>query len=415
MRKEYNKYLIYKEKTIYYHKLKSGKVKFLCSECGETWYGDLKELKDIQRSHLCPKCFMEISRTTDKVQFYEKFLFDSSMPDMYGNYYGYAIRFQVKNAKKVNIKCRKIFKHDGIRKYIKDYHFNSMCCKFTHDYEWDNRKKCCIEVNTKWHRTKAALWRNYFDIWHDDDMDERVCFVPYESYKDYLMKIPYELDIKSNQMYVIQHNLMNYKQIAGMVAFNLKTIKEVSKYNKYFRNYDIGKMAQGYNLNIYDLDYISKNHISLHTYIDYLDVCKNLGIKDKHPKEFSKRDFELNQIYQEQRDREKNKKLAKKISKITLPTTQFKANNKHYFINYYKSADELLKDSKTFTNCIYSSYTEDYANRKTDLYRCIDDKGKLIACIEICDGDIEQIMGNKNSKPRLYKQIRSALVEMVGA
>lgn len=403
------KYVMVDEHRIYYYKLKNGKVKFICSECNSQWYGTLKELKDIQRSHLCPKCYRKIT-TTNKDQYLIKFVFDEDnlIDDCY---WGYAIHSTIKKARLSIKKIERMYKIYGSKHYIRNYHY---CCmngykyKFTHDYN-----RYYKEISTNWRLTRAKQWRYYFDVYYNNDLEEREQSYPYQNYKEYLKRIPYKLNIKSNQMYIIQHNLMNYRQVEYMVLFDLKDIKQVSKYNKYIEKHDIYKTIDG--LNVYDLDYISKNNINVGNYIDYIEICRAVGIKDKHPKDFTERDHQVNIIYQNMRDKEKNKLFDKKIKKIKLSNTSFKVKNKQYKIDYYHNANQILCDSKEFTNCMYSHYLEDYANRETDLYRCVDYKGKLIACIEIQDNEIQQIMGNKNSKPKLYKQIRTACLEMVGS
>jgi len=393
------------EHSIYYKKLKD-KYKFLCSECGTTWYGTYQDMVKYRQTGMCPHCFGRINVCTGQEKHLDIAIYNED------THLGYMAYGDVKEAKVKNIKYVLMFKTIGKQAYIKGYrriYVNYYNLRFIPD------------TRNEWRKT-GKDWEYYFTFLIANgklDKDKRKVI----SYKEYLenqftgygeLKEFMPL-MKSNQKYLIQHNMLNPEMIKYMLQFNLNSTELLYKYHKYIDNYKCHRNFEYSNLNEKAFEYCATRLIQPVNYIDYRKNCDVLGIVDKYPKDFAERDYQINTIYQKYKDEHKFERCDKLIKKISLPKAQFKANKKKYYINQYHSASELQKDAKTFRNCIYNNYAEDYADRKTDLYRCVDTKGKLIACIEVHNGSIEQIMGKDNSKPKLYKYIRTALVEMVGA
>ena len=207
--------------------------------------------------------------------------------------------------------------------------------------------------------------------------------------------------IKSNQKKLIQESLFNKNQVAFILIFNLKSREELFKYQKYI-NYSTNVRwlgVKGYinRLNIYHLDYLSRNNIALHNYLDYVDQCEMLGLKLDKPKEFSVKHRELAELI--------------KINKNSIYSDLIKKNFDNY-IQYeyidgkvhilpFETPEEIIKCGSELHNCI-AQYIQKYAKKRSILFKMLV-ANKLEVAIEVRGGVLLQAYQDMNKDVNKYQ------------
>lgn len=145
----------------------------------------------------------------------------------------------------------------------------------------------------------------------------------------------------------------------------------------------------------------------LSDYSDYLDQCRRLGL-DVNRKEVAvpQNLRDLHRQYSEELTRRANekkakeqaeraKKLAKDLPKLKRKYTYASSG---LFIRPAEGPEDLLKEGCAQHNCVYSCYTEQYLDRKTDILfvRKQSDPDQSYVTVEFKDGTVVQCRADHN-------------------
>ena len=363
-------------------------VRFYCAYCQKEMNIDFKLAKQIKKAHICPNCFTDI-----------KLHREDYVHETYGlvrkedkGYY-YLIKKQI--SKKPMIYIKQVAYWDDGKFYARNIARNMYGWTFHTDWEvehWygDKYKKYRLRKSSPYsYSTLEDFFKDYeyIDRGKIDSSKKRWI----ES-----LKLP---ELKSNQKKLIIDNLLNLNQMLAIAIFDLKSIDDVYKYNRYINDsYFI--YHKNTRLNIFYLDYLSRNNIKFGDFVDFINQCKTLGIKLYKPKDFQKEHEQLTneiEIRNEAKKDSQIKKVYKKLDKLTYEKENIK-------IKPFVSVRELIDTGAILHNCL-KTYIDDYAKKKTDLFY-IKDKEKVIGAIEVYKNKLKQARAahNKDLKPR-YKRI----------
>lgn len=342
-----------------YKRLKSGNYKVYCFQCDTYKNVTSDEFKQIQASKVCPACFKPIQPTT---------ILDDTKVELIGltndKYeYGYkaVVTWQFGKQHKLRGLKQVLFGNNDIY-YRKDIVKNMYTLVDTDTKGW---KKCNGYVGYQYYFMELERRAK------PDNITSKK-----EYYKDelHLDKLP----LKSNQRKLIQDNLFNLNQIMYIRLFDLKTVEEVLKYKVYIRNNQITHLnVDDIKLNVYFLDYLSRNSIPIGNFVDYVRQCRQLKVKVDKPKDFERKHGEYSMLLLERKNRLNEagiKKYAKKNMKHAYKATRVK-------IVPFETSNSILECAKEFHNCI-GNYISSYAKGKTQLYH-LDIDNKPVVAIEV--------------------------------
>lgn len=250
--------------------------------------------------------------------------------------------------------------------------------------------------NTEWKQTRND---NYYYVLTNFNKMEDCINKQSKSLKDSYLKYPKAELLKDNQKYLVRKNILSHKQIDYIIAFDLKKIEEVYKYSKYINAHDIGDLKDA-RFNIYTLDYLDRNNVLLRDYMDYMSECRELNIDKPYPKDFNAEHQKLSKLIRFHADSEKNAKYDELINERLKTLEQLAYSDKHYIIEPFKNTQELFNEGNDLSICIYS-YSEKYANGKTDLFKVRDIKNPdaALVAVEIKDNKIIQQRAFRNQQP----------------
>lgn len=145
----------------------------------------------------------------------------------------------------------------------------------------------------------------------------------------------------------------------------------------------------------------------LSDYSDYLDQCGRLGLDVSHKEVAVPQDLrDLHRQYSEELTRRANekkakeqaeraKKLAKDLPKLKRKYTYASSG---LFIRPAEGPEDLLKEGCAQHNCVYSCYTEQYLDRKTDILfvRKQSDPDQSYVTVEFKNGAVIQCRADHN-------------------
>ena len=156
-------------------------------------------------------------------------------------------------------------------------------------------------------------------------------------------------------------------------------------------------------VDVFELKDYSANQegFSVINYLDYINNLNKLQIPLTKKKLFPK-DFKVSHD-------ELSKKAKVVITKELIEKTKYRykelENNtfrdNEYFIRPAKSLEDLKDEGIQQNHCVYSSYSSQYANGKTDIYflREVANPNKSLVTVEVKDNKIRQKYGKNNSLP----------------
>lgn len=175
---------------------------------------------------------------------------------------------------------------------------------------------------------------------------------------------------------------------------------DVLKYSK-IKDIRILKFFAGYNLNdlkTYNIDlrklkkFTNIERTNFYEYVDYLNMSRELryDMKSKkilYPDNIEESHNRVQKLYKVNKD----KKIDRKISRISKKLMVNIYQNKKYIIFPAKSIDSLIDESNQQSNCV-QSYAEKYAERKCDIYfmRLLNNQDKSLVTVEVRDNKVVQ-------------------------
>lgn len=361
-----------------YKKLKT-KYACYCSWCNDYKLYTKDEFKQIRASKYCPVCLRQVKTTTMQHLTSRDFITIRKDKHIYGYKVGMKWEF-----------------NKSIKTFISQ-------CLYTTGNEISYRKGCVRNMyslgdsyeSEHWYKCDTSKYLGFFyDIKANNNYyykNEKTKKQLYESYK-----LP---DMKSNQEKLIKENLFNENQIYYILNFDLKTPKEVIKYNRYITDNHYTFLLDK-PLNIYYLDYLSRNKINIKDYRDYMQDCITLDKKIGKPKNFNEEHKKLADIVTELMNKDKKGMIKRRYNKLSSHSYI----NKDVEIKPFKTVREIINAGNKLNNCI-GTYINDYAKGKTDLYY-LAKSNKILACIEIKKGILEQarIINNKQCNDPAIKK-----------
>lgn len=218
------------------------------------------------------------------------------------------------------------------------------------------------------------------------------CEVPKRTLKDYYMEL--DLPFKSNQITLIKNGIYNHNQMRYIYWFDLKTKEEIKRYSGYMKNNPIGSMRDWEEmLNIYFLDYLSRNKIRIADFIDYINDCRKLRIKPQKPKDFQEEHMRVNSLI----EINKNEKYSENVIERQKELIENEAKIGNAEFRTFSSVADIVFVGKVLNNCIARTYTHLYADGKCDLYY-VKQEGRIIIAIEVREKRIIQAREYNNKE-----------------
>ena len=365
----------------YYKKLNNDSYQCWCGLCNTEKKYKKIEMNQIKKSRLCPNCYHDVILKTNKYPYENKIL--GRVNDI-----GYCISVVKEVGRKPKVNCRQVsywttgkrgakhFYARGIYRtmsYYSEFSYNPNDNEFK--LKHPNRYSCCSIEDMFW------------------DINRIPEIKPYTK-KEYLSRFKGEL--KSNQKKICIDNILNHYQMEAMRVFDLKSIKEIHKYNRYITEFsrDMEYHKTSKILNIYYLDYLSRNNIRFSDFADFMEQCEALDIKLWKPKDFKKAHEELSKEF----DLKKNEVFDKRIHRRYLSLQRNILESKDYTIKPLASSKEIVDVSTELHNCMATCYLEKYAKGQTDLYAMFVD-GVAVIGIEVLNNKIQQVRTKYNGTP----------------
>lgn len=379
----------YNEKFIY-KRLKSGKYRTYCFTCNTYNTVTPEEFKQIRSAGICPSCFNYVRMGTKQEMENTGYI---SFPKGKVEDYGFWLIAKWKFGSEPKLTTCEMVLYSDDTKRIKAF-----------------RKGVVAGIGYRLYRTKSE---KYFKECRYDtyfgrtgycsflDLITRSAHIPKKKfYEQVLESLEIEpKDIKSNQRKLIQDGIYTSNQIAFILIFNLKSWEEVNKYKKYIsespRPYFIKERMNRFN--IFHLDYLSRNNISLMQYLDYADQCDLLGLKLDKPKDFQSKHRELSELIKI-RD---NSIYAESIKKNFDNYIQYEYINGKVHILPFETPEEIIKCGSDLHNCI-AQYIERYALKQTALFKMLVGD-KLEVAIEVRGGVMIQAYRDMNEECNKYQ------------
>lgn len=379
-----------RNKKIIYKEIETG---YLISHprCGGSGVVDKKTLGQIKKSHICPFCFSNI-QSCSKNSREKNYQFISL--DIGNETYGYYVDYEYTDELKTTI--TQVYYACGNECYHRMVGFNLFANALSYQ-PWNNEWKQTKRNKAHYYYGYPSEYSSYEKCMYDLDYCTMHYFNSKKSKREYLESVG-RCIFKSNQKKIAIDNLLNYKQITFMVNFNLNSIDDVYKYNSYinlqYKNYNIDELLiklnrQGAN-NIYYLDYLSRNKITISEYEKYVSNLIKLNFKIDKPKDFKFRDSQVENMAIEKENKEKNIKIQRRYSELP------KYTKGSISISPFQTAQQIIKCGKALHNCL-GTYVGAYSEGKTDIY-LMEDNGKEIGAIEVKGNKLQQARLNNNEK-----------------
>lgn len=352
-----------------------------CGQCNTEERVSLETARQIEKSHICPFCFQKIELHKEKFTYFRETLV--RIGDT-----GYYCRVAKNVGRKPKIYTKQVaYWQNGF--FARNIMKGLYTWKFRPDSEWNRYYGSDAKKWTKWRKRTT---RHYHSLdmdfkWYEYMTDG---FYDLRSKREFLESLHLP-DVKSNQKKIIIDNLLNREQILAILVFDLKNIKQVYKYNAWINKQGFLDIER--RLNVYWLDYLSRNKISYRDFTDFLNQCEELKIKPYKPQDFYKVHAELADEVKIVQEKNKNRNI-KKIANKLMEKAYEKGNVQ---IRPLMDVRDVVETGAALHNCI-KSYIPAYAKGKTDLF-CLKDKGVRIVAIEVKDGKLLQARADHNLTP----------------
>lgn len=179
----------------------------------------------------------------------------------------------------------------------------------------------------------------------------------------------------------------NIEIIRRLLRISHSNLNDLEKTNKYI---DLVKIE----------DYSKKQSMfSIQSYLDYIENLEKIGIpltkKKLLPKDFS----EAHDLSIENVKIVENKLLDQKIKQRYEQLEKNNYEDEKFFIRPAKTLKDIKDEAKQQSNCIYSNYSEKYANGETDIYflRKLKNPEKSLVTVEVSKGKIRQRYQKRNT------------------
>ncbi len=410
---------IISDKKVIYIKPYRNKTKCFCTQCLNTFTVSKDQLKEIHNSHMCPQCWRKASKIHDHSDSYSSYV---SIPATdYKDYkynahnaeYGCSVDFdwEFDHPKNLMIKKVAVFEFNGNEASVKTLHFAKVRDLFISSFFSQRLYEANGDRKTgKWRQPYSL--RKYWTLMYGirdfsfDESVERNDYTVFDNPKmSYLKDTVGDISIKSTQAEIVKKHILNQLQIQRMLMFDLNSYDDVKKCNystgsHWSQVYDDDqvKKCMELHLNKYDEQYVRKNKIYVGDYIDYLAQCKQLCIKNKHPKNFTDEHEKMSEKIRSLED-EKRQELFKNskaiINAITDQLPTYKCGK--LSITPVMSIEELKNNARYMHNCIFG-YAENYMKKKCILY-IVRSNRTIVANVELNGSRVVQIRARYNKDP----------------
>lgn len=207
--------------------------------------------------------------------------------------------------------------------------------------------------------------------------------------------------VEKNFYNFMKNNNISYEELCVLRLIKKANINIIRRLLKMAdSNIDDIKSANEY-INLVKLEEYSKTQcdFSIQNYLDYIDNLNRIGIpltkKKLLPENFSEaHDMSVKKVKIVE-----NKFLEQKIKQRYKQLEKNNYKNDKFFIRPAKTLKDMKDESKQQNNCVYSNYSEKYANGKTDIYfmRKVKNPDKSLVTIEVLDGKIRQKYQKRNT------------------
>lgn len=391
------------------------KYKCYCTGCGNSLVISKQQLKEIHNSHMCPMCWRKAYKVYEHDQKYLDFVNTRTEINCEG--YMASFTWSFDHAEKIRIKHVAHFYgvgtlnnyHEPNHTQVRDIHIGMFGRNIYPDYEPDGKWKKKTRSTGYFNNMIPINFPNN-GIWKED--------IPYGTKKDYLDDVIGKIDMKSSQKKIAIDHILSPLQIKRMVMFDLNDYEDVRKMNfkddVWWNDYDLKEIrkCQNMRLNKFDAEYVRKNKLKIRDFIDYIEECNEVGIKNKHPKDFQHEHSKVSAMVRLQNELSKIKKIdkryAKHLGEITDALPKF--SEKGILIQPVMNLEELSEDATYMSNCIMS-YALDYINGKCFLFIVRDESGTILANVEIRKQQVIQCRARFNQDPS--PEIKRAVKKMV--
>lgn len=362
------------EGKLVYKKLKN-RYRIYCMKCRKYEYVSNEMFRQIQASRICPMCYQEIVPSKLLEHRIHKYITDEG-------FNGYLVEIQFIFGRKLKSWITEVLHYLGketveTRYIVRNMGFSLAFCP--EKDQWKVRK----------HAASGYMWM-FYD------------FLPYSSpigsKKEYIYKALFDRGItnteadkmvKSNQKKIFQDYLLSGRQMEYVIAFDLKSYKDVLKYRTYMRKNEADPKKV---LNVYYLDYLYRNKINLRDFYDYMKQCEELGFKLDKPKDFYHRHQVLTDLIIQKRNEEAERKVKARYAELLkMAYTEGDVQ-----ILPFKDSDEIRKCGKRLHNCI-GTYVRSYSKGETDIYY-LKKKNKVMVAIEVENKELVQARADHNKK-----------------
>lgn len=195
-------------------------------------------------------------------------------------------------------------------------------------------------------------------------------------------------DISYEELYVLKliqrPNIEIIRRLLKIAYSNLNDLEKASKY-----------------INLVKLEEYSKtqNSFSIQSYLDYIDNLIRIGIpltkKKLLPVDFSEaHDMSIKKVKIVE-----NRLLDEKIKNRYEELKRNNYEDNKFCIRPAKTLNDMKDEANQQNNCVYSNYSEKYANGNTDIYflRKIKEPDKSLVTVEVLDGKIRQQYQKRNT------------------
>lgn len=440
MTKEYRNFI--QKSTIKYNLLiEHGKEEYECTYCGKYSYGKLLSDRNYKHYDICRFCGNKyaIKRSNLKNYF---FLYNVAIVDNINNklviryfqvyrYYNNRIRRFINSIAEfaryvpeyeitlLNNRCPKgikIYHDETIKKwrvfngkYYKHREYDAIYLK-----DIDEKKKGTvyqyIPLGDAINHLEDFKYKNFYNIFekakyesfelllkaglYNLALNNAECFFKKGSFenrfgvKKNFYNFMKKHDISYEELYVLKLiQRPNIEIIRTLLRISYCNLNDLEKTNNYI---NLAKLAE----------YSKKQkNFSIQIYLDYIDNLIKMEIpltkKKLLPVNFS----EAHDISIKKVKIVENKLLDEKIKQRyeILKMNNYKDNK--FFIRAAKTLNDMKDEARQQNNCVYSNYSEKYANGITDIYflRKLKNPNKSLVTVEVLDGKVRQKYEKRNT------------------
>ena len=345
-----------------------------CFHCQKYFTVEKKIFKQARYTRVCPNCYQPVSYHVTQEWAERRWIALCGL-------WGYAVRYSWKWGEEPKAGYRQVMYYnpkDGL------YYRKGIAIGMGY--------VLCETDRTEWRPIKADRYGympeyNYFfmDVGIPDEMSRK-------AYYEHI-----GIELKSDQTKIASQNIFSRNQLAYIKSFDLHSLEDVEKYRKYMNE---NSAPTDLGLNVYYLDYLSRNKIRLSDFMDYMKDCRKIGVKVDKPRDFQRRHIEYSKIVAEMDERETDEKIVKRLESLQ----GFVYEDGDFTITPIGSCRELTATAKHLHNCM-RSYAKRYGDGQTDLF-VLRKNGEDRIAIEVKDKELAQARADHNGQcPKNLKAI----------